>query len=372
MALKNVIGPADATRALAEWWQRNHPAARDVAVEDLEIPGSSGMSSETVLFCLRFVDDAGAHVRRLVARVIPNEGAVFPDYDFTLERVAMDAVRTTTLAPAPEVLLVEHDPAVLGAPFLLMERLDGRTLADDPPFTMAGWFMDLTVAERAAMFENALVALAQVHDADVSGFGPATLGHRDRAADGAVSQHLRHWEDFYEWSHAGRRHPTIEAALAWARANVPEEVSPPGLVWGDARLGNMMFGEGGAVTAVLDWEMAALGPAELDLGWFVFLNRMYAEGLGTPVPDGFLDRDQTVARYAEIADRPVVDFAFYEVLAGIRVSTVIMRIGNLMMEMGMMPADNPMPITNPASMVLASTLGLPTPGAASGWVSGHR
>lgn len=93
--------------------------------------------------------------------------------------------------------------------------------------------------------------------------------------------------------------------------------------------------------------MAAIGPAELDLGWFVFLNRMYTEGLGTPVPDGFLDRDQTVARYAELADRPVADFDFFEILAGIRVATVIMRIGNLMIEMGMVPADNPMPIHEP-------------------------
>jgi aminoglycoside phosphotransferase (APT) family kinase protein len=185
-------------------------------------------------------------------------------------------------------------------------------------------------------------------------------------------QHIDHWAGFYEWSNAGRRHPTIEAALAWVGENLPTDESPGGLVWGDARLGNMMFGEGGKVTAVLDWEMAAIGPAELDLGWFVFVNRMYTEGLGIPIPEGFLGRDQTVARYAELAGRPISDFDFFEVLAGIRVAAVIMRIGNLMIEMGMLPADNPMPITNPASMVLASMLGLPSPGGAPGWISGHR
>ncbi len=50
-------------------------------------------------------------------------------------------MRTTTAAPAPRVLAIESDPTVLGTPFLLMERHDGRTLADDPPFAAAGWLL---------------------------------------------------------------------------------------------------------------------------------------------------------------------------------------------------------------------------------------
>lgn len=372
VAIKNVIVLDSARLALADWWQRHRPGAQDVLVSDVHIPRSSGMSSETVIFDVEWVEDGVGHRVGAVARVIASDGQIFPAYDFELERRAMDAVRTTTAAPAPRVLAIESDPTVLGAPFLLMERHHGRTLADDPPFTAAGWLLDLTPAQQGTLHDNGLAALAEVHRADVSGFPPATLGHPARPGS-ATRQHIEYWQALYDWGCGGRRHPTIDAGFDLVRAQEPADTPPTGLSWGDARLGNLLFGDAEAVTGVLDWEGCALGPAELDLGWFVFINRMYTEGLGIPAPPGFPDRATTVARYEQLAGRGMKDFDYYEILGGLRVSTIIMRIATMMIEKGMLPADAAMPISNPASNVLAHLLDVPAPTAGdTAWITGSR
>lgn len=373
MALSNTTDPQRAATSLAEWWEKTHPGDTGVTVTDLHMPHSAGMSSETILFDLSRIDaDGSTHLEKLAARVILPGGEVFPDYDLRREASAMESVGATTKAPVPAVLSVEYDTAILGGPFLLMQQLHGRTLGDDPPFTAGGWFTELQPEQRAAIFENGLAALAQVHRADTSGFTSEILGHPDRAAGSATGQHIKYWQDFFEFCRNGKAHRVVETALQWLTDNVPEDESALGLVWGDARPGNMMFDDDCRVTAVLDWELLALGPAEIDLGWFAFLNRMYTEGIGVPIPDGMPSQEQMLARYSELAGAPLLHTEFYEILAGTRLSIVMMRLAHMLMDKGLMPPDNPMPTTNPASMVLAGLLGIDPPGAETGWVTGHR
>lgn len=371
MALKNRLDPAQVADSLAIWWVGQHPDEPGVRVTEVQIPQASGMSSETVLFRLTLDRDGTAHSQDLVARVIPTGNQVFPTLDFARERLAMDAVRTSTGVPAPIVHSIETDASILGGPFLVMSRMYGETLADDPPFTAAGWLLELTADQQARLFDNALTALAAIHRADVATFGPDTLGHLDRGRP--LVQHITHWQNLYDWTAGDRRHPTIDAGLAWINDNLPDEDSPTTLCWGDARLGNLMFGPEQEVTAALDWELASLGPAELDLAWFCFLNRMYTDGFGLPNPPGFPSQDQTVARYTELSGRPVRDFDFHEIYAGVRLSIVLMRLGTMMIEAGMLPADAALPIVNPPSVLLATLLGLPSPAAgAANWVTGNR
>lgn len=373
MALSNTTDPQRAAQAIAEWWEKTHPGDTNVAVTDLHMPHAAGMSSETILFDLGLTDSSGARrIDKLAARVIVPGGEVFPDYDLRREANVMEAVRASTSVPVPVVLSVEHDSAVLGGPFLLMEQLHGQTLGDDPPFTVGGWFTELPASRRAAIFENGLAALAQVHRTDTSGFTSEIVGHPDRAVGSATDQHIKYWRDFFDFSREGKSHRVVESALQWLTENLPGEESVLGLVWGDARPGNMMFDGECRVTAVLDWELLALGPAEIDLGWFAFLNRMYTEGIAVPLPDGMPSQDEMLARYSDLAGRRLLHTEYYEILAGTRLSIVMMRLAHMLMEKGLMLPDNPMPTTNPASIVLASLLGIDPPGAEPGWVTGHR
>ena len=372
MALRNVIDPELARPRLEDWFASRHPNWGEVRITGMDIPSANGMSSETILFDVTWVQqDGAAHDQELVARVAPSANGLLPSYDLAHEQGVLAAVRASTAVPVPTPHGVEADTSVLGGPFLIMDRLSGRVPGDDPPFTTAGWVTELSADQQSAMYDNALAAMAAITATDIAGLGSETVGQP--ASDAAsLAQQLDHYERLYAWTAAGRAHPVLDDALKWTRANLPAGEAPAGLSWGDARLGNMMFGEDLAVTGVLDWEMATIGAAELDLGWFLFLNRVYTDGMGLPAPEGFPTREQSLARYEELLGRPLVNFAFHEVFAGVRATVMMMRIGTMMIEAGLLPADAAMPVTNPASLQLAELMGLARPSARSAWITGNR
>jgi len=94
--------------------------------------------------------------------------------------------------------------------------------------------------------------------------------------------------------------PTPPRALAWLKQHRPDEPNAPVLLWGDARIGNMIFAPGGTPLAALDWETATFGQAEEDLAWYVFLDRHHREGLEVPQLEGFPPAAETIARYEEL------------------------------------------------------------------------
>jgi aminoglycoside phosphotransferase (APT) family kinase protein len=144
------------------------------------------------------------------------------------------------------------------------------------------------------------------------------------------------------------------------------------LLWGDARMGNLIFDDDLGVVAVLDWELAALGDPEIDLGWWVFMMRFHTEGMGVPVPSGFPGRDDVVVRYQELTGRPVRNLDYFELLAGVRVSSVLMRVAHLMKSAGALPPDSPMALHNPGTAMLAKLLGIPLPQGPAQTFVGNR
>lgn len=371
MALKNLIDPETARAKLERWYSERHPGVSGTHIRDIHIPKANGMSSETVLFDMTWIENGQTQHQALVARVTPPTGGLFPSYDLAQEQRVIDAVGASTGAPVPTTFGVEQDASVLGAPFLVMERLSGRVPADDPPFTAQGWVTELTPDQQATMYDNALSAMAAIHRADISTLGPDTIGHPDRQGT-PLEQMAAHYEALYGWAAADRAHPVLDAALQWVRTNLPTTQSAAGLSWGDARVGNMMFGDQLQVTGVLDWEMAAIGEAELDLTWFLFLNRNHTEGMGLTPPPGFPSREQTIARYEQLLGRPLVNLEFHEVFAAVRATILMMRIGMMMIEAGLLPEDAAMPVANPASHLLAQMLDLPSPSDEASWITGNR
>jgi aminoglycoside phosphotransferase (APT) family kinase protein len=371
MALKNLIDPTSAGRRLEEWYTERHPDFSNVRVTDIQVSSSNGMSTETVLFDLTWTEGGVVHDQGFVARVTPTSAGMFPAYDLIKEQKVMNAVARSTRVPVPTAYQVERDTTVLGSPFLLMQRLSGRVPSDDPPFTASGWVTELPAERQAAMLDNALISMAGIHRADISGLGSELVGHPSRG-DSPLGQQLTYYEDLYVWSAAGRPHPVLDAGIEWVREHRPAAESPAGLSWGDARLGNMMFGADLAVTGVLDWEMATIGEAELDLAWFLFLNQNHSEGLGLPAPPGFPSREQAVARYEQLLGRRLVNFGYHEVFAAVRASIVMMRVGTMMIELGILPADAQMPVRNSASRLLARVLQLPDRTEEASWISRSR
>jgi aminoglycoside phosphotransferase (APT) family kinase protein len=92
---------------------------------------------------------------------------------------------------------------------------------------------------------------------------------------------------------------------------------PPSLCWGDARLGNVLLLDDGSIGALLDWELASIGPPEADLAWYLALDRLTTRVIGRSVP-GFLARDDAISRYEGRLGRTVEHLDWHEIFALVR------------------------------------------------------
>jgi aminoglycoside phosphotransferase (APT) family kinase protein len=364
VAIKNIIDPEAARARLEHWLERRLDGATEVIVTNVVVPRSSGLSCETVLFDARWQQRGQTQERRLVARVAPDPASaqmmLFPSYDLEQEARIMRGLRQHTRVLAPHVAFTESDPAVLGGPFLVMDRIDGRVPPDDPPYTMEGWVLDLDPADQRKLVENAVDVLVALHEADWRDLGLQALDRSERGPIG-ISQYIGTIEHLDQTGAGGRPHPTIDAGFAWVAEHRPSSEGPAVLNWGDTRIGNLMFGEAVEVVGVLDWEMACLASREQDLGYLLFGLDFVAAGLGLPSPPGFPTEEEIVARYAAGSGHTVADLEYYKALSSLMATVMLMRIGYVMIEGGLMPADSPFPHNNPASQTMARYMDLPAP-----------
>jgi aminoglycoside phosphotransferase (APT) family kinase protein len=352
----------DLTRKqLAEWLAAALPAARRLEVSELSGPAATGFSNDTLLFDLSYEQDGRRVERALVCRIQPTGFGIFPAYDVAQQYRLMAVLRATEV-PVPEMAWLELDAGVLGAPFFVMERVAGRIPTDNPPYHAGGWVTEVAPAEREAIWWSAVDALAAIHRQDPRALGIDFLD-APAPGDDAHAWQLEYWARYAEWVSEGRAQPTADAALAWLRANRPRGPGALRLCWGDSRVGNMIFRDGRCV-AVLDWEMATLGPPEMDLGWFLYMDRHHCEGIGAPRLAGFPGRDETVARWEQRVGRAAQQLAYYEVFAAYRFAVIMHRVARQMIEYGLLPPDATFPIDNTASRLLAKLLDLPAPGGA--------
>ena len=182
--------------------------------------------------------------------------------------------------PVPTVVAADPGPA-LGAPCVVMDRLDGETIARkllrDDRWRVA----------RSVLVGQAGVALAAIHRID-PGVAPGL-----RATD-----QLEEMTALLE--RAGQPLPAFELAMRWLRANRPSSPRQT-VVHGDFRLGNLLVADAG-LAGVLDWELAHLGDPIEDLGWYCvrawrFGSALPAGGMGT--------REELIAAYEAAGGGPV-------------------------------------------------------------------
>jgi len=354
----------EATRQiLQEWLARQLPAADTVTVSAVQTPATTGFSSETLMFEAAWRESgqtAGRPERRerLVAKVAPTGHQIFPEPRFA-EQVALLRILTKTDVPVPIMHWHEPDPAVLGAPFYVMSRVDGDVPTDMPPYHTGGWVTEASPAQRERMWWSGVSVLAQVHALDVAGLGLEFLDQPSYGPTG-LNQRLAYYEHYLDWGYTGSV-PVAQAALAWLREHQPTEDGKPVLLWGDSRIGNIIYA-GGQPAAVLDWEMATLGQPEEDLAWFLLLDRHHSEGVGVPRLAGFPSPAQTIERYENLAGRTLAHMDYYEVLSAMKFAVVMARIGQLFIYYELVPPDNDFPYNNTATQLLAKIMGLPPPG----------
>ncbi len=357
----------DRARLLA-WFRKQLPAARDVRVSELVAPQSSGFSNETLLFDLAYDDGTGETRESLVLRIQPIGFPIFPEYDLGLQFRTMQLLAATDV-PVPRALfLEERDTEVLGAPFYVMSRVEGRVPPDQPPYHQGGWMTEISPAERGAIFTAGFEILARIHRLDYSAVGFDFLDKPEFGATG-LAQQMGCYERFLAWAARGREQPIPESALEWLRKNEPAD-DRDCLNWGDARIGNIIF-DGTRPAAVLDWEMVTHGSPEIDVGWSVFLDRHHSEGIETPRLEGFPSYEESIARYEEMSGFEVKNLHYYQVFAGFRFAVIMMRIAQQLVQYEILDAEAgyQFELNNTVTRLLAGLLDLPAPGDATGAVA---
>lgn len=315
-------------------------------VSELETPSSNGTSSETVFFEASWFDSGVRRMHRCALRLPPDPGGepLFPDYDMSRQYRAMELVGRRTSVPVPALLWLETETSYLGSPFIVMERIAGLIPAHAPPYTFGdNWLFDAAPVDQHRLQDRSVEVVAGVHT--IAAGEPAAAEHRG-AMPGrtALRRHVQAQRDYYRWVvRDGARSPLLERAFDWLVANWPNE-SKPVVSWGDASIENIIYRDFEPV-AVLDWEMAGLGPRELDLGWMIYRHRVVqdlAEQRGTQGMPEFMVADDVVEAYARVSGYEPSDLRFFIAYAALRHGIIRARLAHLARR-GDRPTDSATP-----------------------------
>ncbi len=303
MAERRLRDLAELTARLGPWSTRHRGGRCEVEVRR----PTSGWSNETLLVD---VNDAAGHAE-LVVR-LPSLIPALPDNDPEHEAGVLQLLRAHGL-PAPEVVWVERDPAWLGVPFLVMERIAGRAVGEAPG--LDPWLMGADEDRQRHVQDQFVDVLAGIHSIGTGDDVPSTLRQ-------GLGMELDYWDAYVEWAADGSPSRQIRDLLAWCRDRAPVPSHPQALLWGDPRLGNLLYDENDyRLTGVLDWELASLGPPEMDLAWYVQMEELTTRVVHA-FPPGFHTTESLLESYAKVSKRTVTDMGWHMVFALVRAGAI--------------------------------------------------
>jgi aminoglycoside phosphotransferase (APT) family kinase protein len=343
---KSSRDPDQHRAGLARWLLDRYPAGAEPEITAFGTTGGQGMSSETILFTVEWDDRGERRAEELVARIAPDpaDSPIFMRYELDKQFAVMCTVRELTDVPAPEPRWYEPDESVLGSPFLVMRRMHGDVPPDTNSYNVSGWLFDAAPTDQRVLQDATVDVLVRLHGAADPVRNFAFLEF-DEPGDTHLRRHVAHTRTWYQWAteDGAHRSSLIEAGFDWLDANWPADEGEPVLSWGDSRLGNVMYTEF-RPSAVLDWEMAALGPRELDVAWLVYSHTVYQTLVGRRGVIGmphFLRAEDVASEYATRSGVALVNLDFHLTYASLMWAVVFLRTGLRGARFGMheMPAD---------------------------------
>ncbi|WP_019546632.1 phosphotransferase family protein [Streptomyces sulphureus] len=366
--------PPEAARPrLAQWLGERLGALHgtrvtEVALGEFAVP-AVGQSSDTVFFSAEWREEGRRESGQFVMKRRPDGDRIFLDADVLDEHRVLAALQETPGVPVPPLIGAYDGPEVLGTGFFVMARVPGTIPAGKPSIHTAGWLPTLAPRQRERLWRSALDALVAVHRTDWRRSHAFLAG--EQAGAGGLERHLERFGRWYRWARAGRSFPVTDAAWRYLvdnRHRVPS--SEPVLLWGDARPGNMIFDSELSVAAVIDWEVAGVGPPEVDVAhWLVFDELATPPGVAR-LP-GVPDRADTLAYYAQRTGRTLHALEYFEVLQGLFVATTLIRQADLAVAAGRLVRGTRMGHDNTMTQGLARRLGLPVPELSADYLK-HR
>ena len=241
--------------------------------------------------------------RRWVLRRPPLKQVLATAHDMAREHRIQAALAPTDVPVPPLVGLCEDD-AVNGAPFYVMEHVDGTVVRDLPTAER------FTVDQRRRVGESLVDVLARIHAVDVDAVGLGDLGRKEDY----IERQLTRWHGQLEKSRT-RDLPVMDEVHQLLLEAVPPQ-GPATIVHGDYRLDNCMLAPDGSVAAVLDWEICTLGDPLADVGllcvYWTDPGDEHPTGISpATTAEGFPTRAELVADYGERSGRDLGDIDYY-------------------------------------------------------------
>lgn len=281
---------------------------RDLAVVPMQGGGS----------CEIFALDRGDE--RWVLRRAPRHASSARAHDVLREFRILDAIHGQDVRVARPIVACE-DPEVFGAPFYVMDRIDGVPVRQRIPEAWAA-----APEQHGRALEELIDALVQIHVVDWQGCGLGDLAH----TEGYLGRQIGKWLSQLD-SYDGRELPAARTVADWLSADLPPE-QPQTLCHGDYKLDNVLFAPDLPVRllAVVDWEMAAAGDPLVDLGWCL----IFHPGPGGVSPLGMAGEprfdaawlpsmDDLVARWATGTGRSLEHLEWYRVFSLWKLAVVL-------------------------------------------------
>jgi aminoglycoside phosphotransferase (APT) family kinase protein len=261
-------------------------------------------------------DQAGG---RWVLRRPPLGQVLATAHDMGREHTIISALGPTAV-PVPRTVGLCTDESVIGAPFYVMDFVDGVVVRDEATARQ------MDPEQRRTASESIVDVLAAIHAVDVDAVGLGDLGRRE----GYVERQLKRWYRQYQGSKEqtpGMDFRAVDEVHALLSARIPPQ-RDVAIVHGDYRLDNCMLGPDGRVAAVLDWEICTLGDPLADVGllWVYWSDPDDPSALPQASPtalDGFLRKDEAMARYADVSGRDLSDLAFYQAFGWWKLTCII-------------------------------------------------
>lgn len=225
------------------------------------------------------------------------------------EHRVMSALWDSPVA-VPRMLALCEDPDVIGAPFLIMEEVDGVVLRHAFPDD----FED-NPARRQALGEALVDTLVDLHCVDWEAVGLADHGRPEGFLDRNMKLMHAQWQKVRQ-----RSIPAIETVGTYLESHVPQDQGIT-IVHGDYKLDNVMWRRDSlaSIAAVVDWEISTIGPPLIDVGWLRGFwcdegdsRGFMAMGEAIPRSGGFISRDDIVQRWAEKSGKDVNEIAWFE------------------------------------------------------------
>jgi aminoglycoside phosphotransferase (APT) family kinase protein len=276
----------------------------------------AGFSNLTYL--LRFAD------RELVLRRPPVGAKIKTAHDMSREyRILSHLYPVYKKVPRP--LLFCEDESILGAPFYVMERVNGIILRAKPP---AG--IDLSPVLMRTLSETFIENLAEIHEIDYSKAGLSELG----SPQGYVKRQVAGWTKRYRNARTDDV-PAIERLADWLEQNQPVDSVKAALIHNDYKYDNLVFAphDLGRVVAVLDWEMATIGDPLMDfgtsLGYWVEAQdpeEWQRYGFGLTARAGSLTRTELLEHYSRRTGRIINEPVFYFAYGLLKIAVIVQQI----------------------------------------------